>query len=229
RYLFFGYCLFSSHGWTAGMQPETPVLEVYEEDGEASINVTNTGSDAALLYVRTSLIDEEKNSGIKLIPTQPVVRVESGKRQQVRFILQTTKPLMVEHMMRAQFSGIPSKNADEKKTDNIKLNVIYTQDIPVIITPKNIKKNKEPWGDLKFKQQGTNLQVVNTGAYVIRLSPEIIIPENNKMVDLLRTFILPGETLTATLSSSLPINQVILQPLSRYGIKVNSVNLPVDH
>lgn len=211
------------------MQPETPVLEVYEEDGEASINVTNTDGDAALLYVRTHLIDEEKNSGIKLIPTQPVMRVEPGKRQQVRFILQTTKPLTVEHMMRAQFSGIPSKHADEKKSDNIKLNVIYTQDIPVIISPKNLEENKEPWTGLKFKQQGTTLQVINTGAYVIRLSPELITPENNKKADLLRTFILPGETLTASLSSPQSINQVTLQPLSRFGIKVSSVNLPVDH
>ena len=60
-----------------GMVPETSVLLVDEKRGEASINIKNTDDHPALLY--TTIVDlPESNKSIRLIPTQPVIRVEAG-------------------------------------------------------------------------------------------------------------------------------------------------------
>ncbi|EGD5165005.1 fimbrial chaperone protein, partial [Escherichia coli] len=70
-----------------GMVPETSVLLVDEKRGEASINIKNTDDHPSLLY--TTIVDlPESNKSIRLIPTQPVIRVEAGQVQQVRFLLQ---------------------------------------------------------------------------------------------------------------------------------------------
>lgn len=211
-----------------GMQPETPLLLVDEKEGEASINVTNTDDKPALLYVKTEHIDEDKNNGIKLLPTQPVVRVEPGKVQKVRFILQTSKPLTHEHMMRAKFSGIPSTSPEDKKTGQVKVNIIFTQDIPVIISPKGQPENKEAWKLLTAKQQGTALQITNPSTYIVRLAPEITLGEGKKVV-IQKTYILPGETLTASLDNASNVSQATIQPLSRYGYKVAPFVTTVMH
>ncbi|STM36746.1 putative periplasmic chaperone protein [Escherichia coli] len=60
-----------------GMVPETSVLLVDEKRGEASINIKNTDDHPSLLY--TTIVDlPESNKSIRLIPTQPVIRVEAG-------------------------------------------------------------------------------------------------------------------------------------------------------
>lgn len=61
-----------------GMVSETSVLLVDEKRGEASINIKNTDDHPALLY--TTIVDlPESNKSIRLIPTQPVIRVEAGR------------------------------------------------------------------------------------------------------------------------------------------------------
>ena len=85
-----------------GMVPETSVLLVDEKRGEASINIKNTDDHPSLLY--TTIVDlPESNKSIRLIPTQPVIRVEAGQVQQVRFLLQATVPLQSEELKRVTF------------------------------------------------------------------------------------------------------------------------------
>lgn len=92
-----------------GMVPETSVLLVDEKRGEASINIKNTDDHPSLLY--TTIVDlPESNKSIRLIPTQPVIRVEAGQVQQVRFLLQATVPLQSEELKRVTFEGIPPKD-----------------------------------------------------------------------------------------------------------------------
>jgi len=54
-----------------------------------------------------SILDGD--AGVKLSVTQPLVRLEPGQEQQVRFILETDRPLTVEHYKRVIFEGIPPK------------------------------------------------------------------------------------------------------------------------
>ncbi len=69
------------------------------------MNVKNTDSNPALLY--TTVVDLPDDNGVKLDVTQPVVRVEAGQQQQLRFIMESTEPLTVEHYKRVTFEGIP--------------------------------------------------------------------------------------------------------------------------
>lgn len=98
-----------------GMVPETSVLLVDEKRGEASINIKNTDDHPSLLY--TTIVDlPESNKSIRLIPTQPVIRVEAGQVQQVRFLLQATVPLQSEELKRVTFEGIPPKDRQEQQS-----------------------------------------------------------------------------------------------------------------
>ena len=81
-----------------------------------SINIKNTDDHPALLY--TTIVDlPESNKSIRLIPTQPVIRVEAGQVQQVRFLLQATVPLQSEELKRVTFEGIPPK--DDKSSREV--------------------------------------------------------------------------------------------------------------
>ncbi|MCV5706831.1 fimbria/pilus periplasmic chaperone, partial [Escherichia coli] len=98
---------------------------VDEKRGEASINIKNTDDHPSLLY--TTIVDlPESNKSIRLIPTQPVIRVEAGQVQQVRFLLQATVPLQSEELKRVTFEGIPPK--DDKSS---RVTVSIRQDLPV--------------------------------------------------------------------------------------------------
>ncbi|MBS5154502.1 fimbria/pilus periplasmic chaperone [Escherichia ruysiae] len=224
-FLFLG--VFRVHG--AGMQPETPLLLVSESDGEASITITNTDDKAALLYVRTENIAEDRDSGIKLIPTQPVTRVEAGKTQKVRFILQTKVPLTKEHMMRAKFSGVPTEAPVDTTKSQVKVDLIFTQDIPVLIQPKGQVENQETWKFLEAKQQGALLTIHNPSSYVVRLSPELKLPSGNVVTVLPQAYILPQTSVSGKLTNSNTVEQLVLQPLSSYGFKLKPQPLNVSH
>lgn len=92
-----------------GMQPDSSLLLIQEKESGGSMNVTNTDNIPSLLYTQVINVDGEDDT-IKLLPTQPVVRVEGGKTQQVRFILKTEKPLITEHLKRVIFEGIPKNS-----------------------------------------------------------------------------------------------------------------------
>lgn len=70
----------------AGMVPETTLLVIEESTHSGVMNVKNTDSNPALLY--TTVVDLPDDNGVKLDVTQPVVRVEAGQQQQLRFIME---------------------------------------------------------------------------------------------------------------------------------------------
>ncbi len=78
------------------------------------MNVKNTDSQPALLY--TNIVDlPDSDKSIRLIVSQPVVRVDAGETQRMRFLLQTSKPMKYEELKRVTFEGIPPKEKGEDK------------------------------------------------------------------------------------------------------------------
>mgnify|MGYP003230655054 CR=1 FL=1 len=61
-----------------GMQPDSSLLLIQEKESGGSMNVTNTDNIPSLLYTQVINVDGEDDT-IKLLPTQPVVRVEGGR------------------------------------------------------------------------------------------------------------------------------------------------------
>lgn len=69
----FALMLCSLNSFATGMVPETSILLVDAQKGEASMNVTNTDSFPVLLYSNiVELPDGDKS--VRLIVSQPVVR-----------------------------------------------------------------------------------------------------------------------------------------------------------
>lgn len=203
--------LFSGVCFAAGMVPATSLLLINEEEGGASMDVKNTDNEPGLLYTYLKEVDGESLRG-NLIVTQPVVRVEAGQTQRVRFVLNQKTPLTTEHLKRVVFTTIPRK-------ENNKLKMVIGQDLPVIIHPKGLPVVTDPWKNLSWSFKGNTLSVKNNTAYVVRMASQLkMLPSGNK-ASLPGTFILPGQTLTATAAQpfSAADNKVEMYPATRYG------------
>lgn len=203
--------------FAAGMVPETTLLLIDEANHGGVMSVKNTDSIPTLLY--TSINDVEGDNGVKLNVTQPVVRLEPGQEQQVRFILETVAPLTVEHYKRVIFEGIPPKSKDK----NVKVGINLRQDLPVLIHPKNLPVVTDAWKLLTWSLTGKEVQVRNTSAYVVRFSTAVTLLPSHTSGLLNKTFILPGETMKV--QTDVPVassdNAVKFSPASRYGIEVD--------
>ncbi|EMP9725921.1 fimbria/pilus periplasmic chaperone [Enterobacter cloacae] len=201
----------------AGMVPETSLLVIDEATHSGTINVKNTDSHPSLLY--TDVVDLPDDKGLKLVTTQPVVRLEPGQTQQLRFILQTSKPLDVEHYKRVTFEGIPPKSDDNK----VKIGINIRQDLPVLIRPAKLAVVTDAWKFLEWTASGTSVTVKNPSKYVVRLAQNVVLQPSGISGSLAKTYILPGETMTVSMGKSVSGNtKVKFFPASRYGVEVHS-------
>ena len=208
----------------AGMIPETSVVILDEADGETSINLKNSDSHPALLYSHILPIEGDDENLIVLTP--PVTRVEAGETQAIRFLLQTSEPLKVQRLRRVIFEGIPPKD----KSAGMRVSMNVRQNLPVIINPKGLAKDKEPWRRLQWSVQNGKLQVANPDAYVVRLDQAVTLNPANTLVQLPRAYVLPGEVITldvpaATLAT---LTDATLSPATVYGYSVDQYTAPIE-
>ncbi|MFQ0834510.1 fimbria/pilus chaperone family protein [Citrobacter gillenii] len=208
----FALMLCSLNSFATGMVPETSILLVDAQKGEASMNVTNTDSFPVLLYSNiVELPDGDKS--VRLIVSQPVVRVEAGQVQRMRFMLQTQAPLKYEQLKRVTFEGIPPK---EKGKDRVAVTV--RQDLPVIIHPAGLAEETQPWKFLEWKKEGSTLTISNPSDYVVRMTQAFKTLPSKKAGALNKTYMLPHTSTTVALPAPTD-TQVEFYPASRYGYK----------
>lgn len=206
-----------------GMVPDTSVVIIYETDGEAAVSVTNTDSQLALLHVTLEDVPEDTES--LLVVTPPLSRVEPSKSQLVRFILQSQQPLLTQRLKRAIFEGMP-QGRPATEAGHARVGVTVRQNLPVIIHPKGLARNRTPWTLLSWSQHGATLQVRNDSPYVVRLAQELrLLPGDGKAM-LSRTYVLPGETLSMPATGG-PASTVRLQPATVYGFAVAAYEAPL--
>lgn len=216
-------CLFFSGMAVAdGMRPETTVVILNEEEGEATLNVKNTDPGPALLHSVIQNIPEDLE--LLLIVTPPITRVEAGDTQLVRFISTTKKPLKTQRLKRVSFEGIPEARAPGGATIGITLR----QSLPLILHPKGLPKHDAPWQLLTWRREGNQLKVHNNSAYVVRMGMEVQLHPQAGVATLPRTYILPGEALTlASAGSVAGVMAVEIHPATVYGFTVDSYRAPV--
>lgn len=206
-----------------GMVPDTSVVIIYETDGEAAVSVTNTDSQLALLHVTLEDVPEDTES--LLVVTPPLSRVEPSKSQLVRFILQSQQPLLTQRLKRAIFEGMP-QGRPATEAGHARVGVTVRQNLPVIIHPKGLARNRTPWTLLSWSQHGATLKVRNDSPYVVRLAQELrLLPGDGKAM-LPRTYVLPGETLSMPATGG-PASTVRLQPATVYGFAVAAYEAPL--
>ena len=208
----------------AGMIPETTVVILNEVNGEATINIKNSDSRPALLYSQILPVENDDENLIVLTP--PVARVDPGETQAIRFLLQTTEPLKVQRLRRVVFEGTPPKD----DSAGVRVNMNVRQNLPVIIHPKDLPMDKEPWRRLKWSIQNSKLQVTNPDAYVVRLDQAITLIPSNSIVQLPRSYLLPGEVITLDVPSDTlnTLKNIILSPATVYGYTVDKYTAPVS-
>ncbi|MCS3511500.1 MULTISPECIES: fimbria/pilus chaperone family protein [Pseudomonas] len=215
--------LLSMNAQADGMVPDTSVVIVYENDGEASVSVTNTDSQLALLHVTLEDIPEDNEP--LLVVTPPLSRVESGKSQLVRFILQDHLPLKSQRLKRVIFEGMP-KGRPAAEAGHARVGVTVRQNLPVIIHPKGLATNRSPWTGLTWAFDNHELLVTNDTPYVVRLAQELrLLPGDGKAM-LPRTYVLPGERLRIPASAT-GASTVRLQPATLYGFAVAAYDAPI--
>lgn len=214
---------FAHYAQASGMKLETSVVVVNTEEGEGVMTLKNTDPSPVLLYSSVENLPGDKEES--LIVTPPVVRVNPGDSQTVRFMLKTPAKA-VEQFKRAIFEGIP---ASDKTAD--KLQITLRQNVPLIIHPAGLKENAEPWTLLKWEQTGQDtLKVTNTGAYVIRMSPSISVEPQKVSGSLPRSYLLPGDTISVKLNNKVAdIQKVTITPANLYGYFVKPYESSVSH
>lgn len=206
-----------------GMQPETTVVVLYEEDGEATLNIKNTDAGPALLHSVVENVPEDLEP--LLIITPPITRVEAGDTQLVRFISTLKQPLKTQRLKRVSFEGIPQARTAGGATIGITLR----QNLPLILHPKGLPRHHTPWELLKWNRAQEQLTVHNDSAYVVRLAPNVRLLPQGPTATLPRTYILPGETLTAKVDNPLGgVVEVEIQPATVYGFSVEHYRASIN-
>ncbi|MGL4859180.1 MAG: fimbria/pilus chaperone family protein [Enterobacteriaceae bacterium] len=216
--LFFSYLPLPAHA--AGIVPTSSLVIVEEDEKEGSITVTNTDADPSLLFVTIENLPEDQEN--LLIVTPPVIRVESRSQQLVRFLLSSQKPLTTERLRRVTFEGIPAV----KSQDSGKIQITYQQNLPVLIRPKGLARETEPWTHLQWSLKGNQaVELSNNSPYVVRFSSNQATLLPGKIgVTLPKFYILPGEKLTARPNkgaNTLGASEIKISPATSYGYRTD--------
>lgn len=206
-----------------GMQPETTVVVLYEEDGEATINIKNTDAQPALLHSVVENVPDDLEP--LLIVTPPIMRVEAGDTQLVRFISTLKAPLKTQRLKRVSFEGIPQARPEGGATIGITLR----QNLPLILHPQGLPRHHTPWELLQWKRAGERLTVHNDSAYVVRLAPDVRLLPQGILATLPRSYILPGEVLALKVDSPLAgVAEVEIEPATVYGFSADNYRTPIS-
>ncbi|WP_157692746.1 fimbria/pilus chaperone family protein [Burkholderia sp. ABCPW 11] len=201
--------LLSTTSHADNLKLESSVVLVDAGKGEASLGVLNNDKGPLLMVTRLEKIPEEPVQ--RLTVTPPVARVEPGDTQVVRFFLVSKDDIKVEHLERVSFEGVPPK-------DDNSVHISIRQNIPVIIRPKNLARNDEPWKLLTWARNASGFSVKNHGPYVVRMAQAATLLPSKTAVALPRTYILPGETLDIkTKAPSASDTDIEISPASLYG------------
>lgn len=180
------------------------------------MDVKNSDDNAQLLYTRIIDLPDDPTPGV--IVTQPVVRVNAGKTQRVRFVLKdSAEKLKTEHLKRVIFSTIPQREQNKVK-------MVFSQNLPVIIRPAGLDVNMEPWKGLRWQIKNGNLTVLNDTPYVVRMEQKAKLLPSETQVKFEKSYILPGQTMIATPENKLSglNNKVEIYPATRFGYKASS-------
>ena len=203
---------------TFRLQSNTIILE--EREGRASFNVTNTGKEPILLLSKLENLVDDDNMAGNVIVTPAVTRIDPEQSQIVNFALKKGVKLDREYMLRASFEGVT-----QKAERGMRMPV--RQQIGFILQPKSVAAEPRPWQDLRFKVEGNNMVVTNSGKHVIRLGPALTAKPSGAVGTLPHPYVMPGESLNVSFENLGTAQKVGITPLSRFGFATGVDELPV--
>ncbi|HGN1206672.1 TPA: fimbria/pilus chaperone family protein [Proteus mirabilis] len=203
--------LLISHFSHASFQLETMTVILDSEEPRKIFNVKNTGSEPILLSTKVSDLDKQHEIAKNIIITPPITRIEPDQSQNINFILKDGIEFDDEQILKASFQGIGVAKVNSTKMP-------IRQDIAMLIIPKGLTIEREPWKNLEVKQVNNQLILKNYGKQVIRMAPAFSSLPSNNGYSIGQFYIRPQEEIKVDVKEKL--TEIKISPLSRYGFKL---------
>lgn len=203
--------LLISHFSHASFQLETMTVILDSEEPRKIFNVKNTGSEPILLSTKVSDLDKQHEIAKNIIITPPITRIEPDQSQNINFILKGGIEFDDEQILKASFQGIGVAKVNSTKMP-------IRQDIAMLIIPKGLTIEREPWKNLEVKQVNNQLILKNNGKQVIRMAPAFSSLPSNNGYSIGQFYIRPQEEIKVDVKEKL--TEIKISPLSRYGFKL---------
>ncbi|HEJ9508076.1 TPA: fimbria/pilus periplasmic chaperone [Proteus mirabilis] len=203
--------LLISHFSHASFQLETMTVILDSEEPRKIFNVKNTGSEPILLSTKVSDLDKQHEIAKNIIITPPITRIEPDQSQNINFILKDGIEFDDEQILKASFQGIGVAKVNSTKMP-------IRQDIAMLIIPKGLTIEREPWKNLEVKQVNNQLILKNNGKKVIRMAPAFSSLPSNNGYSIGQFYIRPQEEIKVDVKEKL--TEIKISPLSRYGFKL---------
>ncbi|MGG4709823.1 fimbria/pilus chaperone family protein [Proteus mirabilis] len=203
--------LLISHFSHASFQLETMTVILDSEEPRKIFNVKNTGSEPILLSTKVSDLDNQHEIAKNIIITPPITRIDPDQSQNINFILKDGIEFDDEQILKASFQGIGVAKANSTKMP-------IRQDIAMLIIPKGLTIEREPWKNLEVKQVNNQLILKNNGKQVIRMAPAFSTLPSNNGYSIGQFYIRPQEEIKVDVKEKL--TEIKISPLSRYGFKL---------
>ena len=202
--------LLISHFSHASFQLETMTVILDSEEPRKIFNVKNTGSEPILLSTKVSDLDKQHEIAKNIIITPPITRIEPDQSQNINFILKDGIEFDDEQILKASFQGIGVAKVNSTKMP-------IRQDIAMLIIPKGLTIEREPWKNLEVKQVNNQLILKNNGKQVIRMAPAFSSLPSNNGYSIGQFYIRPQEEIKVDVKEKL--TEIKISPLSRYGFR----------
>ncbi|HCR3466959.1 fimbria/pilus periplasmic chaperone, partial [Proteus sp. G4377] len=199
--------LLISHFSHASFQLETMTVILDSEEPRKIFNVKNTGSEPILLSTKVSDLDKQHEIAKNIIITPPITRIEPDQSQNINFILKDGIEFDDEQILKASFQGIGVAKVNSTKMP-------IRQDIAMLIIPKGLTIEREPWKNLEVKQVNNQLILKNNGKQVIRMAPAFSSLPSNNGYSIGQFYIRPQEEIKVDVKEKL--TEIKISPLSRY-------------
>lgn len=203
--------LLISHFSHASFQLETMTVILDSEEPRKIFNVKNTGSEPILLSTKVSDLDNQHEIAKNIIITPPITRIDPDQSQNINFILKDGIEFDDEQILKASFQGIGVAKVNSTKMP-------IRQDIAMLIIPKGLTIEREPWKNLEVKQVNNQLILKNNGKQVIRMAPAFSSLPSNNGYSIGQFYIRPQEEIKVDVKEKL--TEIKISPLSRYGFKL---------
>ncbi|HEK2035391.1 TPA: fimbria/pilus periplasmic chaperone [Proteus mirabilis] len=203
--------LLISHFSHASFQLETMTVILDSEEPRKIFNVKNTGSEPILLSTKVSDLDKQHEIAKNIIITPPITRIEPDQSQNINFILKDGIEFDDEQILKTSFQGIGVAKVNSTKMP-------IRQDIAMLIIPKGLTIEREPWKNLEVKQVNNQLILKNNGKQVIRMAPAFSSLPSNNGYSIGQFYIRPQEEIKVDVKEKL--TEIKISPLSRYGFKL---------
>ncbi len=203
--------LLISHFSHASFQLETMTVILDSEEPRKIFNVKNTGSEPILLSTKVSDLDKQHEIAKNIIITPPITRIEPDQSQNINFILKDGIEFDDEQILKASFQGIGVAKVNSTKMP-------IRQDIAMLIIPKGLTIEREPWKNLEVKQVNNQLILKNNGKQVIRMAPAFSSLPSNNGYSIGQFYIRPQEEIKVDVKEKL--TEIKISHLSRYGFKL---------